>query len=136
MGVDTEIFISYGILIPVEFGLYLMDKLEEDTENKNNNFYLKSLKFSYDGYDTKYNQMFIHLESQKFTLFDQKTGGRFGRGALLNDMSHIEPNPTQEEKKILDDFCKLALELASNSEFSYIDNFDLQTGTFIFYRNW
>lgn len=152
MGVDTEIFMSYGILIPIEHGLYLTKLLgihyyyDDDEYNPNDICeydadYMKKIVFSSDGYDERNNEMFIHLRSCKAELFNRKTGGRSGRGSSAP--SQIVINPTDEEKeefKKFSDFVfeKIKTKFATfddlNSYCSFED--DYNPGVFVYYRNW
>jgi hypothetical protein len=152
MGVDTEILMSYGILIPIEHGLYL-EKLfgiyyYNDDKNQNDiceydTDYIKKLGFVSDAYDERDNEMFIYLKSCKVTLFDRKTGGRSGRGSSAP--SEIIINPTDEEKEEFKKFSDFVFEKIKN-KFTTFDNLnnccsylfddDYEPGVFVYYRNW
>jgi len=131
MGVDTEIFTSYGFLVSVKLGLYIEScyRLYHDYDY---------ISFTSDGYDMKRGQMFIHITNTKQFLFDRRTGGHAGFGNIMCKTATIYP--TCEQKEQMDTFILWVNNLKQNNEYSKYDLYgeldDICVDHHIYYRNW
>lgn len=87
-----EFFLAYGVVIPINIGLYLQEYFENnsykcETWFKNNEF-KECVGFASDSYCENYGEMCIFLKSSQNILFDRKTGGN---GDAVLDLSiHID----------------------------------------------
>lgn len=134
MGIDTEIFISYGIVISIEEGKYLKNTLENDTTDTNILNFLEKIEFSYDNYLSVGNEMCIHLKSSKNILFDMKTGGNAGRGCGIYD-SQIDVS--EKDIKDFKFFSQhLFKKIKENEKFKYVQKETYVPGNVIYYYNW
>lgn len=151
MGIHTEIFISYGILVDTKQGEYIKtyfdnSSYESDnngTDNTNNNTiseeFIKKIEFTADGYDESRNSMFIHLKSVKFELLNKRTGGTGGYGERCEISNLSQFRLTKEEIADIDNFAKFAKFcyeiILTGRQFKDVFHTNYVPGEYIYFRN-
>jgi hypothetical protein len=158
MGVDTKILVSYGILIPVQHGMYLQtlldpeyadyleldkpnDSMDKLTEHKWIEYINENIEFSSDAYVINGNNMFIHLQSCSVELFNARTGGGSGYGKhvsseMLRTICTRVQDITEEEKDQFNTFCNFVLEKIKNKFPYHYSEKDYEPNVFVYYYNW